>query len=127
MFVNSFGGLDNTPTTDTLSFDWRQRGWMGAARAEVAVRALPHTWLVAGGGRAYLGAGVRAFHFANPFQTLDVRFPGSSGWGWLGSLGARYDFDLFGPKLGAELRYSALARPQDRLQMWSLRIGWAGR
>lgn len=112
---------------DTLSFDWRQRGWLGAARAEAQLRVLPHTWLIAGAGRGYIGAGVRAFHFADPFGTVDVRFPGSSGWGWLTSAGARYEFDLFGPTLGAEVRWSALDRPQDDLQLWSIRIGWQGK
>jgi len=122
-----FAGPRGQPVMDTLSFEWRQRGWLGAARAELQWRALPHTWLVAGAGRGYLGSGVRAFHFRNPFETLDVPFPGSSGWAWIGSAGARYDFDLFGPMLGAELRWSTLDRPQDRLQMWSLRIGWRGK
>lgn len=119
--------LDGSQAVDTLSFEWRARGWLGAARTELQWRALPHTWLMAGAGRGYLGAGVRAFHFRDPFQTLDVRFPGSSGWAWIASAGARYDFDVFGPLLGAELRWSTLDRPQDRLQMWSLRIGWQGR
>ncbi|HEY6196046.1 MAG TPA: hypothetical protein VI504_13470 [Candidatus Eisenbacteria bacterium] len=125
-FVSS-SQAKGTPVIDTLSFEWRQRGWLGAARGEFLWRALPHTWLVAGAGRGYLGAGVRAFHFSNRFETLDVPFPGSSGWGWIASAGARYDFDLFGPMLGAELRWSAFDRPQDRLHMWSLRIGWQGK
>lgn len=123
----TFQDLEGNQAVDTLSFDWRGRGWLGAARAEVQWRALPHTWLMVGAGRGYLGAGLRAYHFRDPFQTLDVEFPGSSGWAWIGSLGTRYDFDLFGPTLGAELRWSTLDRPQDRLQTWSLRIGWQGR
>ena len=113
--------------TDTLSFDWKQRGWIGAARLEGQFRLLPHTWLLAGGGRGYLGAGVRPYHFRDPFGTVDIEFPGSSGWGWLMSAGARYEFDIFGPVLGAEVRWSVFDRPQDHLQMWSIRIGWQGR
>ncbi len=123
----TFQDIDGGQLKDTLSFDWRGRGWLGAARAELQWRALPHTWLIAGVGRGYLAAGMRAYHFRDPFQTLDVEFPGSSGWAWIGALGARYDFDLFGPTLGAEVRWSTLDRPQDRLQTWSLRIGWQGR
>ncbi len=113
--------------TDTLSFDWKQRGWIGAARLEGQFRLLPHTWLLAGGGRGYLGAGVRPYHFRDPFGTVDIEFPGSSGWGWLTSAGARYEFDIFGPVLGAEVRWSVFDRPQDHLQLWSIRIGWQGK
>ncbi len=119
--------IDGGTLMDTLSFDWRGRGWLGAGRAELQWQALPHTWLLAGGGRGYLSAGVRAYHFASPFQTLDVRFPGSNGWAWITTLGMRYEFDLFGPTLGAELRWSSLDRPQDRLQTWSVRVGWQGK
>jgi hypothetical protein len=125
--ILSFRGIDGELVTDTLSFDWRGRGWLGAARAELQWRALPHTWLTADAGRGYLDAGVRAFHFSDPYQTLDIEFPGSTGWGWLTSVGARYDFEVFGPVIGVELRRSMLDRRQDRLQMWSLRIGWQGR
>ena len=123
----AFQGIDGEQVLDTLSFDWRGRGWLGATRAELQWRALPHTWLTAGAGRGYLDAGVRASHFRDPFRTLDIEFPGSTGWGWITSVGARYDFDLFGPLLGAELRWSALDRRQDNLSMWSIRIGWQGR
>ena len=125
--VLSFRNSDGSLASDTVSFEWRGRGWLGAARSELQWRALPHTWLTVGAGRGYLDAGVRPFHYASPFESLDIEFPGSSGWGWLTSAGARYDFDLFGPLLGAELRWSTLDRPQDRLQMWSLRIGWQGK
>jgi hypothetical protein len=118
---------DGNAVADTLSFDWLGRGWMGAGRAELQWQALPHTWLLAGGGRGYLSAGQRAYHFRDPFVTLDVEFPGSSGWAWISSLGARYEFELFGPVLGAEVRFSQLDRPQDRLQTWSIRFGWQGK
>jgi len=123
----TFTDPEGNQARDTVSFDWRQRGWLGAARLEGQWRALPHTWLLAGVGRGYLSAGVRAFHIADPFASLDVQFPGSSGWAWITSAGARYDFDMFGPVLGAELRWSTLDRPQDRLQTWSIRLGWLGR
>lgn len=125
-FITAFD-VEGNPVRDTVSIDWRQRGWLGAARLEAQVRVLPHTWLLGGVGRGYLASGVRAFHIEDPFTTLDVRFPGSSGWAWITTAGARYDFDLFGPMLGAELRWSTLDRPQDVLRTWSLRIGWQGR
>lgn len=125
--IRSFAGLDGTAAYDTLSFDWLQRGWLGAARLEGQYRVLPNTWLLAGAGRAYLSAGVRPYHFSDPFGTVDVAFPGSTGWGWLTSAGARYEFDIFGPTLGAEVRWSTLDRRQDRLQLWSIRIGWQGK
>lgn len=123
----AFQDLDGNTVTQTISIDWRRRGWLGAGRAELQVQALPHTWLLIGGGRGYLSAGMRAYHFESPFETLDITFPGSNGWAWIGSAGARYDFDIFGPTLGAELRWSALDRPQDELQTWSIRIGWQGK
>ena len=123
----AFQDFEGASVMDTLSFDWLTRGWLGASRAEVQWRALPRTWLLAGGGRGYLSAGQRAYHYRSPFETLDVEFPGSSGWAWIGSLGARYEFDFFGPVLGAELRWSTLDRPQDRMQAWSIRIGWQGK
>lgn len=119
--------LDGGTMTDTLSFDWLGRGWLAGANAELQWRALPHTWLLVGGGRSYLSAGQRAYHYNSPFETLDVEFPGSSGWAWIGSLGARYDFEIFGPVLGAEVRWSTLDRRQDELQTWSIRIGWQGK
>lgn len=126
-FITSTDLDGNAIVGDTLTFDWLGRGWLGAARAELQWEALPHTWLLAGGGRGYMAAGMRAYHFDSPFETLDISFPGSSGWAWITSLGTRYEFDIFGPVLGAELRWSALDRPQDRLQSWSIRIGWQGK
>lgn len=112
---------------DTLSFDWRQRGWLGAGRAEAQYRVLKGVWLIGGAGYGYMASGVRPYHFDDPFGTIDVRFPGSSGWGWLGSAGLRYEFDVFGPVLGVETRWSAFTREQDDLQLWSVRIGWQGK
>lgn len=123
----SFTDVDGGQVVDTLSFDWRRAGWLGSIRTELQWRALPHTWLLLGAGRGYLNAGVRPYHFRDPFVTLDVEFPGSSGWAWTTSAGARYDFDIFGPVLGVETRWSSLDRPQDRLQTWSIRIGWQGK
>src|ERR1041385_5509999 len=121
-FVSS-QDADGNRTIDTLSFQWRGRGWMGATRTELQWRPLLRTWLIAGTGIAYLDAGIRAFHFQDPFETLDITFPGSSGAGWLPSAGLRYDFDFFGPVLGAELRYTSLHRRQDDIDMLSFRIG----
>ena len=121
------GGRVGATGIDTVSFDWQQRGWLAAGRAEVQARVLPHTWLLGGGGYGYLASGVRAFHFDDPFGSVDIAFPGSSGWGWLGSAGLRYEFDLFGPTLGVETRWSAFTREQDELQFWSIRIGWQGK
>jgi hypothetical protein len=123
----SFQDLEGGTVMDTISFAWRKRGWLGAARTELQWRALPQTWLLLGAGRGYLSAGHRQYHFSNPFETLTLTFPGTNGWAWITSLGARYDFDIFGPVLGAELRWSTLDRPQDRLQTWSIRIGWQGK
>ena len=119
--------LDGNAVMDTLLFDSLGRGWLGAARTELQWRALPHTWLLLGAGRGYLAAGHRAYHFANQFETIDLEFPGSSGWAWIGSVGARYEFDIFGPVLGAEVRWSRLDRRQDELDTWSIRIGWQGK
>lgn len=118
---------DGNAVTDTLLFDSLGRGWLGAARTELQWRALPHTWLLFGAGRGYLAAGHRAFHFEDQNETVDIAFPGSSGWAWITSLGASYEFDLFGPTLGAEVRWSRLDRPQDELDTWSIRIGWQGK
>ena len=119
-----FEDLDGNSLRDTISVEARGRSWLASGRAELQWRALPHTWLLAGGGRGYLAAGLRAYHFRNQFETLDIEFPGSSGWAWTTSLGARYEFDVFGPMLGAEVRWTNLARRQDHIQTWSIRIGW---
>ena len=119
-----FEDVEGGTLRDTISVEARGRGWLGSARAELQWRALPHTWLLAGAGRGYLSAGLRAYHYESPFETLDIDFPGSSGWAWTTSLGARDEFDVFGPLLGAEVRWTDLARRQDNLQTWSIRIGW---
>lgn len=123
----TFQDIDGSTVTDTLLFDSLGRGWLGAARTELQWRALPHTWLLLGAGRGYLSAGHRAFHFENQFETVDLAFPGSSGWAWITSLGAAYEFELFGPTLAAEVRWNRLDRPQDELDTWSIRIGWQGK
>jgi hypothetical protein len=125
--IVAFEDLEGGQLLDTLAIDWYGRGWLGAARAEVQWRTLPHTWLLAGAGRGYVEAGMRPYHIEHPGITVDVEFPGSSGWAWIGMLGARYEFDVFGPLLGAEVRWSTLDRPQDRLRTWSIRIGWQGK
>jgi hypothetical protein len=125
--IVTFEDLEGGQAVDTLSFDWIRAGWFGSGRTELQWRALPETWLIAGAGRGFLRAGHRPYHFRDPGYTVDLAFPGSSGWAWTGMLGARYEFDLFGPRLGAELRWSTLERPQDRLRTWSIRIGWQGR
>jgi hypothetical protein len=119
--------LDGNAVTDTLLFDSLGRGWLGAARTELQWRALPHTWLLLGAGRGYLAAGHRAHHFEDQNETIDIEFPGSSGWAWITSLGASYEFDIFGPTLGAEVRWNRLDRHQDELDTWSIRIGWQGK
>ncbi|MEQ1833820.1 MAG: hypothetical protein ABL977_12260 [Candidatus Eisenbacteria bacterium] len=125
--ILALGARGESSTFDTLSFDWRQRGWLGAGRAEVQYRAFKSVWLLAGAGYGYMAAGVRPYHFEDPFGTVDIRFPGSSGWGVLGSTGLRYEFAGFGPVLGAEVRWSTFSRRQDDLQLWSIRIGWQGK
>lgn len=109
--------------SDTLAFEYLRRGWLGTGRIEAQARVLPHIWLLGGIGRGYLGSGGRAFDFATPFETRNVRFAGSSGWAWIPMIGARYDFDAFGPLIAFETRYSALQRQQDVLHTWSIRVG----
>jgi hypothetical protein len=43
---------------------------------------------------------------------------------WLATAGTSYEFDVFGPRLSAEVRSSYLMRDQDRFQTWSIRLGW---
>jgi hypothetical protein len=109
--------------SDTLAFEYLNRGWLGAARLEAQAKVLPHFWIIGGIGRGYLGSGGRAYDFATPFESLNVKFEGSNGWAWIPMAGARYDFDVFGPLIAFETRYSALQRKQDVLHTWSIRVG----
>jgi len=116
--------FEGIPVPDTLSLDVIGRGWIGSGRIEAQWRALPRLWLLAGGGRGYFSPGLRAYHFASPSIEVDVDFPGSSGWAWIASTGARLEFDVFGPTLDAEVRWDTLLRRQDTLRGWTLRVGW---
>ncbi len=118
-FVDAQGNFHS----DTLAFEVLGRGWLGAARLEAQARVLPRIWLMAGIGRGYMSAGGRAYDFQSPFESLNVTFPGSNGWAWIPMVGARYDFDAFGPLIAVETRYSALQRSQDVLHSWSIRLG----
>lgn len=109
--------------SDTLAFEYLRRGWLGAGRLEAQAKVLPHIWLLGGIGRGYLSSGGRAYDFATPFESRNVTFAGSNGWAWIPMIGARYDFDAFGPLVAFETRYSALQRKQDVLHTWSIRIG----
>jgi hypothetical protein len=112
---------------DTIVVETRANGWLGSARLEAQWGLTPHLWLLGGFGRGYLETGLFTMHPSDPFKPgLELDFPGSSGWTWLGTAGASYEFELFGPRLSAEVRSSYLMRDIDRFQSWSIRIGWGG-
>jgi len=80
-----------------------------------------------GFGRGYMETGL---HSQLPSDALapglDFHFPGSSGWAWVGTAGTAYEFEIFGPRLSAEVRTSYMMRDLDRFQTWSIRLGWGG-
>lgn len=119
--------LDGTVTVDSVDVEFLRRAWLGAARFEAQARVLPRVWLLGGFGRGYLASGARLYRYRAPEESILIRFEGSDGWAWIPTIGARYDFDAFGPLFGIETRYSSLLRRQDVLHTWSVRIGWQGR
>jgi len=125
-FITSVPGLDSEPARDTIQVETRANGWIGSARLEAQWAIAPQLWLIGGLGRGYLDTGLHNVHVGNSFESLDFDFPGSSGWAWIGTAGASYEFDMFGPRLSAEVRTGYLMRDQDRFQTWSVRIGWGG-
>jgi hypothetical protein len=118
------GALDSPATAETLLVTVSGNGWMGSARLEVQARPIEHFWLLGGLGGGDVSAGLQAIHVQDQAVRFDLDFPGSSGWGWLGTVGAIYEFDILGPTLGIEVRTTKMVRPQDTLQSWSVRLGW---
>ena len=121
-----------TPLRDTVVVEARANGWIGSARLEAQWAIAPELWVLGGFGRGYLESGLESVNSGNQFApSLDYQFPGSSGWAWIGTAGASYEFELFGPRLSAEVRTSYLMRDQvrvdqSRMQTWSIRLGWGG-
>jgi len=118
------------PVRDTLHLETTGQGWLGSGRLEAQVRLTQHVWAVAGLGRGYLESGLQPIHESNGTETLDLDFPGSSGWAWLTTIGGTYEFDFLGPLLAAEVRWTGIhhgeVRPLERMNAWSIRIGWSG-
>jgi len=111
---------------DTVVAETRANGWIGSGRLEAQWSLAPELWVIGGLGRGYLDTGLRTLHVSNGFESLDLDFPGSSGWAWIATAGTSYEFELFGPRLSAEVRTSYLMRGQARFQTWSIRLGWGG-
>ena len=124
-FVTSLS-LDGVPTRDTIKVEARANGWIGSARLEAQWALAPELWVIGGFGRGYLETGIHSVHASDQYASLDLSFPGSSGWAWVGTVGTSYEFELFGPRLSAEVRTNYLMRGQDRFQTWSIRLGWGG-
>jgi hypothetical protein len=116
--------LDNAPARDTVLVEARTTGWLSSARLEAQMALTPHLWVLGGFGRGYLETGLHTTHVSDGVVSVDLVFPGSSGWVWLATAGTSYEFDVFGPRLSAEVRSSYLMRDQDRFQTWSIRLGW---
>lgn len=125
-FITSEPPLDGEPMRDTVRIQARATGWLGSARLEAQMALTPQIWLLGGFGRSYLSTGLEPVHVADPFSSLNLDFPGTSGWAWMTTAGTSYEFELFGPRLSAQVRTSYLMRERDRLQTWSIRIGWGG-
>jgi len=124
----------SAPQVDSIVVESRSTGWIGSARLEAQMALTPHLWLLGGLGRGYLETGLHSFHQnlvvpggqSTEVMSLDYHFPGSSGWVWLATAGTSYEFEVFGPRLSAEVRTSYLMLERDRLQTWSIRLGWGG-
>jgi len=127
-FITMSPGL--VPIRDTLHLQTTGQGWLGSGRLEAQLRLTPHVWAVGGIGRGYLDSGLEPIHESNGTETLDLDFPGASSWVWLTTLGGTYEFDFLGPLLSADVRWTGMhhgeVRPQDRMNSWSIRIGWSG-
>ncbi len=134
--ANARGTVVQTYTTDlggsiiadTLAFEYGGTGWVIGSRAELAVNPLRRVWLQGGAGFAFLNAGVENLRTASTGYVLEIKAPGTNGAGWLWSATARYDIDP-SPQapLSLEVRWQALDREQDRLQMWRLGVVYRGR
>jgi len=115
------------PIRDTLVVEERGNGWIGSARLEANWSLAPQLWVLGGLGRGYLETGLRSQHPSGVYSSsFIIDFPGSSGWTWDATVGTSYEFALFGPRLSAEVRTNYLMRNRDRMQTWSIRLGWGG-
>lgn len=115
-------------TPDTIAFEYGATGWTLGARAELAVNPLGRLWLQGGAGLAHFSAGIQNERSLGNGYQIDIKAPGTNGAGWLYSGAVRYDIDP-APEapLSVELRWQALDRRQDRLQMWRIALAYRGR
>ena len=125
-YVTSVSGLESAPARDTILVETRANGWLGSGRLEAQWSLAPQLWVIGGLGRGYMDTGLHSVHASDPSQSFDLDFPGSSGWSWIATAGTSYEFEMFGPKLAAEVRTNYLMRGQARFQTWSIRLGWGG-
>lgn len=114
--------------SDTLAFEYGGTGWTLGGRGELTVNPIGRLWFHGGAGFAYFNAGIQNLRLVSDGYVLDVEAPGTNGTGWLWSGGVRYDIDP-APEapLSLEVRWQALDRAQDRLQMWRIGLTYRGR
>jgi hypothetical protein len=126
-FTYVYMTLGGIPIRDTLVVEERGNGWIGSARLEAQWSLAPQLWVLGGLGRGYVETGLQSQHPSSVYaSSFLIDFPGSSGWAWIATAGTSYEFEMFGPRLSAEVRTSYLMRGTDRLQTWSIRLGWGG-
>lgn len=120
--------LDGSAVIDTVAFEYGGTGWLLGARTELAVNPVGRAWLQAGAGLGYFSAGISNERSISGSFLVDIRAPGTNGWGWLWSTALRYDFDPApSAPLSVEVRWQAVDREQDRMQMWRVAVGYRGR
>ena len=109
--VAARGGAPRLQAIRSLRLTGKAVFGSGDFRLEGQWALTPQLWMIGGIGRGYLETGLRTLHVGNQFESLDLDFPGSSGWAWIATAGTSSEFDLFGPRLSAEVRTSYLMRP----------------
>jgi hypothetical protein len=114
------------PVQDTLHLEGRGSGWLGSGRLEVQKALIPGLWALGGLGGGYLSSGLDVVNTGIGAISLADAFPGASGWALMPTLGGIAEFDILGPTLGIEVRWTGVMKPNDHLQTWSIRIGWQG-
>jgi len=120
--------LGGSTRSDTIAFEYGGTGWTLGTRVELTANPFSRLWLQGGAGFAYFNAGVQNERSISSGYVLDIKAPGTNGEGWLWSGGVRYDIDPApNAPLSIELRWQALDREQDRLQMWRIGVGYRGR
>ena len=120
--------LGGSTRSDTIAFEYGGTGWTLGSRVELTANPLGRLWLQGGAGYAYFNAGVQNERSISGGYVLDIKAPGTNGSGWLWSGSVRYDLDPApSAPLSLELRWQALDREQDRLQMWRIGVGYRGR